>query len=167
MLQVRLAKRNSMKNTGERASSVSNVAVQPTSAVAVDAADLTHMIDVKGTAAGNIAGDLQVEVIRQCLCAVMPTPTHLKKVMLKLNKENTTGLCKEQFVQMIVLCVKKKNKDNKVGETLHVNATTIDAMWVLIQPIQVDGREEISAELLGAWLFFQKIEGIEWCFYWS
>ena len=41
MLQVRLAKRNSnsMKNTGERASSVSNVAVQPTSAVAVDAAD--------------------------------------------------------------------------------------------------------------------------------
>ena len=154
MLQVRLAKRNSMKNIGERASSISNVAVQPTSAVAVDAADLTHMIDVKGTAAGNIAGDLQVEVIRQCLCAVMPTPTHLKKVMQKLNKENTlTGLCKEQFVQMIMLCVKKKNKDNKVGETLHVNATTIDAMWVLIQPIQVDGREEISAELLGAWLF--------------
>ena len=107
----------------------------------------------QSSASNAAGGGVQVEVIRQCLCAVMPTPTHLKKVMLKLNKENTTGLCKEQFVQMIVLCVKKKHKDNKVGETLHVNATTIDAMWVLIQPIQVDGREEISAELLGAWLF--------------
>ena len=39
-----------------------------------------------------------------------------------------------------------------------VKLTTIDAMWVLIQPLQVDDREEISAELLGAWLF-SKVEG--------
>ena len=78
--------------------------------------------------------------------------------MQKLNDGNATSLCKKQFVQMTMLCVNKKNKDNKVGETLHVNATIIDAMWVLIQPIQVNDREEISADLLGAWLFSQQGE---------
>ena len=34
----------------------------------------------------------------------------------------------------------------------------MNAMWVLIQPIQVNDREEITAELLGAWLF-SKVEG--------
>jgi len=49
------------------------------------------------------------------VCGDADTHT-FEKVMQKLNKENTTGLCKERFVQMIVLCVKKKSKDNKVGK---------------------------------------------------
>ena len=99
-------------------------------------------------------------------CSGISTPTRLKKLIQKLNKGNTTdlnkgnttGLCKKQFVQMIILCVKKKNKENEVDGKLKVKLTTIDAMWVLIQPMQVNDREEISAELLGAWLF-SKVEG--------
>ena len=140
MLQVRLAKRNSnsRKNLVERASSVSNVVVQPTSVE---------------SAVSNIAGDVQVEVIRKCIRAVISTPKRLKQVMRKLNTENTTGLCKNQFVQMIMLCVKKKNKENGVDGQINVKLTTIDAMWVLIQPMQVNDREGISAQVLGAWLF--------------
>ena len=136
------------------------VAVQPTiGAAAVDAADVTHMIDTRVTVFDN-AGDMQVEVIRKCMCAVMSTPKRLKKVMQKLNKDTTTtGLCKQQFVQMIMLCVNRTNKDkNEVDDTLQVDPTTIDAMWVLIQPMQVNDHEEISAELLGAWLY-SKVEG--------
>ena len=78
--------------------------------------------------------------------------------MQKLNKKNaTTGLCKEQFVQFVTLCVNKKNKEN--DEKLQVKSGTMDAMWVLIQPMQVNDREEISAELLGAWLFSKVEEG--------
>ena len=87
--------------------------------------------------------------------AVLPTPKRLKKVMKKFNKKNTTtGLCKEQFVRFVTLCVNKKNKDN--DEKIKVKSTTIDAMWVSIQPMQVNDREEISAELLGAWLFSER-----------
>ena len=147
-------KRNSGKIVTERVSSVSNVAVQPTSVAVVDAADDTHDIDTRVTVV-NIAGDPQVEVIRKCMCAVISTPKCLRKVMQKLNKKNTTtGLCKQQFVQMIMLCVNKKNKDN--DEKIKVKSTTIDAMWVSIQPMQVNDREEISAELLGAWLFSER-----------
>jgi hypothetical protein len=104
------------------------------------------------SAVSNIAGDPQVEVIRKCLYAVLLTPERLEKVMKKLNKKNTTtGLCKEQFVRFVTLCVNKKNKEN--NEKIKVKLTTIDAMWILIQPMQVNDREEISAELLGAWLF--------------
>lgn len=104
------------------------------------------------SAVSNIAGDPHVEVIRKCLYAVLLTPKRLKKVMKKLNKKNTTtGLCKEQFVRFVTLCVNKKNKEN--DEKIKIKLTTIDAMWVLIRPMQVNDREEISAELLGAWLF--------------
>ena len=113
-----------------------------------------HDIDTRVTVV-NIAGDPQVEVIRKCMCAVISTPKRLRKVMQKLNKKNTTtGLCKQQFVQMIMLCVNKKNKDN--DEKIKVKSTTIDAMWGSIQPMQVNDREEISAELLGAWLFSER-----------
>ena len=103
---------------------------------------------------GPSPGDVQVEVIRKCVRAVVSTTKRLAKLVKKLTKETATeGLCKAQFVQMIMLCVKKQNRGNEVGGTLQVKSTTIDAMWVLIQPRQVNDREEISAELLGAWLF--------------